>query len=423
MRFAALLLASVAVCARAADDPRSWPTWLQQRDVESAASTFVAPDTRTLSSLRANRSWLERWTAQPPAVTWDGIARDLVVKYQQNPLRASRVFAYVQTAIHDALVVCARRGCKAEVRPIAMHAAASHVLDHLYPDETRGRLEALGHSAASAVLAASGGHAQAELAWQVGRSVADNAVRRALYDGWDLPRLATGRPAWKSGVWRASPPLNMHDPVEPNAVHWLTWVLKNSGEIEPPPPPTYGSGTFWKEVEEVRAVRTALTPEEKRIADDWNLGAGSVTPPGVWNMRAKDLVVAHRLDAARAALVFSTLDVAMADAMLACWHAKFKWWTERPVTVIRASRDPNFMPHLVTPGFPSYVSGHASASGAAAEVLSSFFPAERANLQAMADEAALSRLYGGIHYRSDNEQGLALARLADLSPQSAATTR
>jgi hypothetical protein len=284
------------------------------------------------------------------------------------------------------------------------------MLDHLYPDEASGRLEALGHSAAAAVVAANGVQPRATLAWDTGRAVAETAIRRALYDGWDLPRLPAKRPDWKPGVWRAAPPLNIYDPLEPNAEHWRTWVLKDGAELEPPPPPTYGTSAYWADVEEVRAVAKALTAEQKRIADEWNLGLGSVTPPGVWNLRAKALALEHQLDAAQSARVFAALNAAMLDAIVACWHAKYKWWTERPVTVIRAERDAGFMPYLITPGFPSYVSGHATVSGAAAEVLAAFFPAEAQKLHGMAEEAAISRLYGGIHFRSDNEQGLALGR-------------
>jgi membrane-associated phospholipid phosphatase len=100
----------------------------------------------------------------------------------------------------------------------------------------------------------------------------------------------------------------------------------------------------------------------------------------------------------------------MMDAFIACWHAKFKWWTERPVTVIREKLDADFMPHVITPAFPSYVSGHSAASGAGAEVLAAYFPSHAKELRRMALEASMSRLYGGIHYRSDNEEGLALGR-------------
>lgn len=427
---AALVFA--AAHAAAADDVRAWRTWLELPTATSDRRPVTFPSERDLSALRGNEAWLKRWTSVPPSVAWNDVASELIVKYQQTPLRATRIFAYVHTAMHDALVHCARLGCEPAARPIAMHAAASRMLDHLYPDESRGRLEALGHSAAAAFLAASGRHPQAELAWSAGRAVADNAIRRALDDGWDLPRLPQKRPAWKPGVWRAAPPLNIYDPQEPNGAFWRTWALKDGGEIAPAPPIPYGTPAYWADVDELRAVAKALTLEQKRIAEDWNLAGGSVTPPGVWNLRAKALVLSYKLEPAWAARVFSTLNVAMADAMIACWHAKYQWWTERPVTVIREHRDASFMPYLVTPPHPTYPSGHSSASGAAEVALASFFPNESANLKVMAEEAAVSRLYGGIHFRSDNDQGLELGRrigkravgqAVESSTQSAATTR
>ena len=428
---AAALLSLASAVAAAGDGPAAWRPWLELQPTAPTTGAAV-PSAADLEALRANRALVARWAEQPPSVAWNDIVSNLVVKYQPNPLRASRVYTYVHVSIHDALVVCAQRGCDPAVRPVAMHAAASRMLNHLYSNESPGRLEALGHSAAAATLAVIGGHSQAELAWQIGIGVAENAILRALDDGWDQPRLPKSRPAWKPGVWRSSPPLNLYDPADPNAGEWRTWVLKNGGEIEAKPPLTYGSPEFWAEVEEVRSVQRTLTPEQKRIAEDWNLDAGSVTPPGVWNQHAKRLALDRKLDAAETARVFATANVAMLDAFIACWHVKFKWWTERPVTVIR-EKDPTFLPHILTPPFPSYVSGHSSVSGAAATALSAFFPQNAAELDRMAQEASMSRLYGGIHFRSDNDEGLelgrqvaarALARLRDpAASQRAATTR
>ena len=104
------------------------------------------------------------------------------------------------------------------------------------------------------------------------------------------------------------------------------------------------------------------------------------------------------------------LNTAQADAFIACWDAKYAYWSLRPVTAIRRSIDPTWLSYIATPPFPSYVSGHSSTSGAASTVLGAFFPERAEALDAMAEEATASRLYGGIHYRSDNEAGLELGR-------------
>ena len=97
--------------------------------------------------------------------------------------------------------------------------------------------------------------------------------------------------------------------------------------------------------------------------------------------------------------------MAQADAFIACWDAKYTYWSGRPIGLI-----PGFASTIITPNFPSYISGHSTLSGASAVVLSAFFPADAGSLAAQAEEAALSRLYGGIHWRSDNEVGLDVGR-------------
>jgi len=151
-----------------------------------------------------------------------------------------------------------------------------------------------------------------------------------------------------------------------------------------------------------------LTPEQRAIALFWADGPGTFTPPGHWNEIALGLVRAFRLDTAQAARVFAVLNTAQADAFICVWDAKYAYWSLRPITAIRREIDPSWSPLITTPPFPSYVSGHSGTSGAAATVLSAFFPSEAAQLRAWANEAALSRLYGGIHFPVDNEVGLAL---------------
>ena len=135
-----------------------------------------------------------------------------------------------------------------------------------------------------------------------------------------------------------------------------------------------------------------------------------MTPAGHWNVIAIDLVQEGNLSTLRTARLFAALNTAQADAFIACWDAKYTYWSLRPVTAIRRLIAPTWLPHIATPPFPSYVSGHSTTSGAASTVLAGFFPKRAAELAALADEAAVSRLYGGIHFRSDNVVGLDLGR-------------
>jgi hypothetical protein len=171
------------------------------------------------------------------------------------------------------------------------------------------------------------------------------------------------------------------------------------------PPPAYGSPEFEAAVAEVRRYSDARTQRQLDIAKHWGDGAGSYTPAGHWNEIAADLVTWYNLPEHDAAHVLAVVNMAMMDAGIAVWDAKYTYWLLRP-----SQADPAITTPIGLPNFPSYVSGHAAFSGAASEVLGYFFPAERAALRAQAEEAAMSRLYAGIHYRFDSEVGLGMGR-------------
>jgi hypothetical protein len=182
------------------------------------------------------------------------------------------------------------------------------------------------------------------------------------------------------------------------------------------------------EAMEVLEVRRALTDEQKAIARFWSDDPMlSPTPPGHWISIASQVLDAQDAGIERRVEVLAKLSVALADAFIGCWHEKFRWNLIRPVTYIKAHLDPSFEPLLITPPFPEYPSGHSTQSGAAAAVLTGLFgdglafsdatheedgmPARRyPSFWAAAEEAALSRLYGGIHFRAAIDQGLAQGR-------------
>ena len=207
-----------------------------------------------------------------------------------------------------------------------------------------------------------------------------------------------------------TPPGYVSSPLEPTAPSWRTWNLSSGSQFRPGAPPAFGGAQWLAEVQQVYDVSQRLTAEQKAIALYWADGAGTVTPPGHWNKVALELIREQGLTTPQAARVLAALNTAQADAFIASWDAKYAYWTMRPVTAIRMLIDPSWSPLITTPPFPSYVSGHATTSGAASIVLGHFFPAEAERLRAMATEAAMSRLYGGIHFPTDNSVGLELGR-------------
>ena len=155
-----------------------------------------------------------------------------------------------------------------------------------------------------------------------------------------------------------------------------------------------------REVEEVRNAVRKPTREQIAIVYKWADGLSTPTPPGHWNVIAAPHIAAAGFSEVRAARAYALLNMSLHDAAVACWDAKFAYYNPRP-----SQMDPRIRTIIGLPNFPSYTSGHSTFSAAAAEVLSYLFPSAAGEFHAQKDEAAISRLYGGIHYRSDIEIG------------------
>ncbi len=253
---------------------------------------------------------------------------------------------------------------------------------------------------------------------RVGERMVEYAESDGTARGWNGSRLewyGEGR-YYGPGAWEPTPPYFYYPPEEPFAPTWRTWLMERPDQFRPTPP-RFGSERYMRALLEVRETLEGGTDEQKRIAEFWADGRGSMTPPGHWNQVALDLVARHAsLDSLRVATIFARLDQALADAFVAAWDCKYAYWTARPVTAAKRLLDVELTPLILTPAFPSYVSGHAAFSGAAATVLGRYFPDQRDELMRMAEEAASSRLYAGIHFRFDNEDGLALGKkIGDLA--------
>src|SRR2546427_330371 len=173
------------------------------------------------------------------------------------------------------------------------------------------------------------------------------------------------------------------------------------------PPPAHGPGRTAASQREIRAISDTRTQAQLDIATFWALAAGTPTTSGFWIQQATDGINQQPFSERRATHLYALLSATMFDAQIGCWDAKETYWLIRPwqadhaITVVAAVGKPNH---------PSYPSGHSCLSSSAAEVLTTFFPAQRKQLDAMVIEAGLSRMYGGIHYRFDIEAGQTLGR-------------
>lgn len=217
-------------------------------------------------------------------------------------------------------------------------------------------------------------------------------------------------------------------PLLPNWGNNRPFAMPASGTCALPPPPAYSedpASAFYAEAMEVYQTSKTLTDEQKRIARFWSDDPMlSPTPPGHWVSIVLDIIDRDQLDATRAADALMRIGVGLADAFIGCWQQKFAHDLLRPITYIRRVIDPKWETLLITPPFPEYPSGHSTQSGAAATVLTAVFGAgfgfsdathvddgiaarDFPDFHAAAQEAADSRLYGGIHFRSANQNGIA----------------
>lgn len=319
----------------------------------------------------------------------------IVRERQLNPLRAARLFAGVRVAQAEARRQLPSAGTAGE------DWAALRALTWLLPQEAAARWIGPGLLRLHAAGMPRGDDA----------ALLDAAVvpvlAALLGDGSDARRRSVPRPEPVPGRWQRTPPLFAEQPIEPQAASWRPWC-DGTLAADVPAAVAHGSERWHAEVRQVLDTHRALTAEQRDIAQRWHLDAGSVTPPGVWNAIALMHLAQEPLEPLRRARLLALLNMAMLDALIAAWRVKLRDWSERPMTAVRRERDAAFTPLLVTPPFPGYVSGHACVSAAAAGVLSHFVPRQAAAWQALAQEAALSRLYGGIHFASDNDAGLDL---------------
>jgi hypothetical protein len=237
---------------------------------------------------------------------------------------------------------------------------------------------------------------------------------------------AAASPSVASGQWQPTQPAYM-PPLLPSWGENRPFVLSRGDAcsiVEPLPYAEEPTSPFYQEALEVYTSAQTLSDEQKAVAHFWADGQGqTATPAGHLVAIATQLLRQENASLIRAAETYAKVGIAVADAFIGCWNAKYTYNLLRPVTYIQKLIDPAWRPLINTPPFPEYPSGHSVQSGAAATVLRNLFGAEYAfvdhshadrglpprsftSFAAMAEEAALSRLYGGIHFRGAIEQGL-----------------
>jgi hypothetical protein len=420
---------------------------------------IAAIRTAQASLTDAQRDAIDYWAAGG-VLRWNQILRELVARYNlppaprpndtypapdannpfadpafpfANPPYAARAYSYVTVAQFEALKVAwsykyqynrpAPSRVDSSVQALmpvtdlpaypsedaVLSGVSTELLRLLFPAAIEEITLKAGQQRDAALLGGKAAASDIAAGLALGRAVAAVFVTRAGSDGMGA---AAGTPAqWQAYANAATargevPWQSLETPPRPpmlaNFGQVRPWMMTSQdiARERPGPPPSTSSAQMQQEVAEVRQTVESLTREQVAIAYHWNDGAGTYTPPGHWNDIATEYVRDARFSEVRAARAFALMNMAMHDAGVACWDAKFAYFNPRP-----SQLDPAIKTVIGLPNFPAYSSGHSTFSAAAADVLSYLFPAGAVDFSAMRDEAAISRLYGGIHYRADIESG------------------
>jgi hypothetical protein len=417
----------------------------------AAGSTFAAG--AFPSRLLAAPAWpsASAYTAEVP-LRWFDLALELVRTTPGfSPPVASRAFGYAGIALYEALVPAlpGRRSLAGQLNglgpgpgpsdhvyhwPTVANRALASILRSLFPTavaESSAAIDELERCFASSAQAALplGIYRRSEAR---GADVAAHVFDWSTTDGGHEAFLRNFRPYMTPsgpGLWVPTPPAFL-PPLQPYWGANRPLALPDGGACSPGPPLPYSEeigSPFYAEADECYLAAGRLTPEQEAVARFWSDDPGlTPSPPG--HSISILTQVAGMLDVslARAAEAYAKVGIAVTDAFIACWNTKYRDNLLRPVTYIRDLIDPAWTPLLVTPPFPEYTSGHSVQSGAAAQVLADLFgdlafvdgTHERRGLPARsfrsfheaAEEAAVSRLYGGIHFRAAIERGLEQGR-------------
>lgn len=355
-----------------------------------------------------------------------------------NPPYAARAYAYVSAAQYDALVAAwhyknlynrpAPYKVDATINVLipqsdlpaypsedgVVAGTAVEMLKLLFPgDQDLIQQKAEEHKRAR-ILSGANVRSDVEAGEALGKLVAQKFVARArgdragaavgdqaLWTKLETDCMARGETPWYSLETPKRPPmLPVFGKVKTFLFDSLTCIA-----LRPGPPPLVNSKQMKDELEEVyQAVKNA-TRERINIVHFWADGVATYTPPGHWDAIAAEDFIAKNFSEVRWARNMALLNMALNDAAIVCWETKFFYFNPRP-----SQLNPAIKTLTGLPNFPSYTSGHSTFSGAAAAILGHIIPERAAQYQAMAAEASLSRMYGGIHYRSDCETGLVVGK-------------
>jgi membrane-associated phospholipid phosphatase len=366
---------------------------------------------------------IRRWDGDPGA-PWSRLAIDRLDFYWPllpdvrlaTPARAARIMALLHVAMYDAIVASwdakftymrrAPASSNQRVRGLAaldgtpsypsehaaVAAAAAIILAYAFPYDDSASFGAMAREAGeSRIVGGVAYRSDVDAGSALGRAVAQRVLAHAKTDGSD--QVWSGTVPAGTAMWKPTPPKRVQSPFDPLAGKWRTWVIGAVDSFRPGPPPALGSAEFTANLDELRRLAAGGRDSTQiALARYWATDA----PSGRWELFLEDELARRHWSAPHAARARAYTSVAMTDAFIACWDTKYTYWLLRPI-----SADPSLNTVYSTPPFPSYPSGHSTISTAASVVMGELFPDVARTYAEKAEEASLSRVWGGVHYRFD----------------------
>jgi hypothetical protein len=358
----------------------------------SEQSTSPAANANTVGASAA-RGGAPKFWENGATVAWNELADRLIARRLPNALRVDTYLALAQMR--------AAQAAEAGNQPhppvsAAIGGASVAVLSAFFPLDI-AELEAALDAQEAADPWPGNKHENFAAGEAIGRAIGARVNNFAKSDRVGL--TDPGPPPTGPGSWIPNgPPVRGFLGARP-------FYLSSTSEFRPPPPPAFGSPKYLADLAEVRKISDTRTPEQVAIAVFWHVNQ-SGTSNAAWNAIVRDLIVKYRKNDAEAARIMFLEYSATWDALIGSYDGKYTYWTIRP-----SQADPGITLPISLPNHPSYPSNHATIDGALAVILEAEFPAETKRVEQIAEEAAISRLYGGIHYRFDKDAGLALGRV------------
>lgn len=360
---------------------------------------------------REHNAGIRYWNAGAPAYRWNQMATRLI-SFEEFVTFTRAPSAWMNLAIYDATLLAWKAKNKYQrKRPAQMDAtlkpaiqtpasysypcehsvtaaAAATVLAYFYPKKADSIMQMAKQAAQSRIDAGVQFPSDVEAGWKLGEAVAQRIIEEAKKDGSD--KQWTGSMKNDPKLWRGEYPVGI------TTGSYKPLILKSGDQFRPPPPPDFAA-----DMQLLKDYKRE--PHSVYLAHFWAAMNGFE----IWTDMASQKIFEYGMQDNTLACqrIYTALHVAMHDAAIAIMDAKYAYWGIRPFQY-----DSTFQPLIMTPPFPGYPSGHATASSTAATVLAHFFPADEPEFRQLAKECAESRFYAGIHFKTDNDVGLDMGK-------------